>query len=1079
MDKYNLLKNVSEVMQNDTVTEYGYTDISENLGTVYTLDFSVISAADKCEGKFAAKVLQFKTVNDLKNLPENVLGYYVIEDSGIVRIKRAVKGAFAVCYSLSGEYINFTGAKAVLSLFGEIGDSIINADTVFVNNNIYPTDIVWSSTLKKAYEEKYHEDIRDKLALLFVEAKGSARFRNRYYSLLGEIVYSNFLCQLKGKAISSGTKLALNVFDVLTPYSQVLPSNSLLQYISVFDRLLLKADALNSVLLKIYGSASLQFGSEIIAEISGSHFVNDTLNELRNTVDKLFANGVKKIGIENIHRYAKFDVLAKKAEYLSNYINLSGAFLSQGTTVADTLVVYSNNTAFGIYNPQNRTEVEKFSAFINNCLSVLTQCGLSFHICDERILKDFISVTGNRIKLGQHQYSKLVLVGADNISFTTANVILDYAGKGGKIFTLGGKPRLIDGVISERMQRLGDSIVQIKLTDAATLKLNCEPRIKGEADVRTFRMPDGSFMYLLADVKGEAPTVTFNTYEDVLQTDLSTKSEYVLENKNRMGRITGKSVFSLNSGTSSVLRVVKSGTHAGKRKNAKYIGLDPIFDITNVTDNCLVINCCQWRTGRNKWQSAEPVTAVLRQLSYINKNYTAEFKFTFNIEQGAVPSVCKLAVKNAERFNITVNGNTADSAAVADISGIVREGENTVLVSAREFNLLLADNANILDNIRVLGNFGVKNNAEYSRENGIVTQNNFTITKLPESVNINEITQSGFWFFGGTIELSQTITVPEKEGMLYKFGFSDFKAQLAEVFVNGISAGCIGFAPFELPVSDLLYQGENTITVKLYSGVKNYNILNSVISKKLCFEEFGGKIYDRIMAYVKLSGVTKSYKNGDTTVNALNDITFGIERGEFVVISGPDGSGKTTIFNILAGTQKCDTGEVTVDDRVINELTVRERDIYRRDDVALILPENNLLSCLTVAENIELAAKISKEPLDTALALAAVGLSGHEKDFPSQLDNDACVRAAVARALAKNPKIILCDEPICRLDSNTGKAILSLLLNVCKNTGKTVIVITHNSAVSAIADRSIKIKDGAVIDNSVNTNPVSPERIEL
>lgn len=1079
MEKYNLLKNVSEGLQGGAAPEYGYAVLGETVGKPYTLNLSVISSVDKCDGKFAAKALQIKTVSDVKRLPENVLGYYVLEEGNIVRIKRPVKGAFAVCFDFLLDYINFTGAKAVSSLFNEIGEDIATADTVFVSNDIYPSGVIWSSTLRKAYEEKYHEDMREKLALLFVDAKGSARFRNRYYSLLCEIVYNNFLCPLKAKALISGTKLALNVFDLLFPDSQVLPSNSLLQYVAAFDKLFLKADQSDSALLKVYSGLSLQFGSDIIAEISGAQFVNATLNELKNTVDKMFACGVKKIGIENIEKYAKFDVLAKKAEYLADYINLSGAFLSEGTVIADTLVVYSNNTAYGISNPQNRTEAEKFSAFVNNSVAALTQCSLAFHMCDERLLKEFTGVAGGRIKIGQHSYTKIVLAGADNISFSTANILFDYAAKGGKIYALGGKPRLIDGVISERMQKLAESITQVKLTDAASFKLSCEPRIKGEADVRTLKLPDGSFMYLLADINGENPTITFNTYEDVLQTDLITKSEYALENKNRMGRITGKSVFALES-TSAVLRVVKSGSYSAKRKNAKYIGVEPVFDITGISDNCLVINRCQWRTGRNKWQSADPVVAVLRQLSYINKNYSAEFKFTFNVEAGAVPSVCRIVIKNADSFNITVNGVAVNPAQDNDISSIVREGENTVLIKAGEFNRLLENNPAVLDNVRVLGNFGVKNNAEIKyTEEGIITENNFVIAALPEQVNINEITQSGFWFFGGTIELSQTITVPEKESVVYKFGFTDFQAQLAEVFVNDISAGVIGFAPFEIPISELLYQGENKITVKLYSGLKNYNILNGSMANKLCFSRLGGKVYDRVMSYVKFSGVTKTYKSGNTVVTALNDATFGIERGEFVVISGPDGAGKTTLFNLLAATDRCESGVIAVDETVVSELTSRGRDNYRRDDVALICAEGNLLSGFTVAENIELAAKIAAEPLDLGLSLAAVGLTGQDKAMPAQLDTDAALRAAVARALAKNPKIILCDEPVAHLDTAGAKAILHLLYNVCKSTGKTVIVITHNSAVCSMADRIIKLRDGSVTENIINENPVSAERIEL
>ena len=230
--------------------------------------------------------------------------------------------------------------------------------------------------------------------------------------------------------------------------------------------------------------------------------------------------------------------------------------------------------------------------------------------------------------------------------------------------------------------------------------------------------------------------------------------------------------------------------------------------------------------------------------------------------------------------------------------------------------------------------------------------------------------------------------------------------------------------------------------------------------------------------FVKLVDVTKTYKMGEVEIHAVDGISFNVEKGEFVVIVGPSGAGKTTVLNILGGMDRATSGQIWIDGTDIGKYTNRQLTGYRREDIGFVFQFYNLVPNLTALENVELALQICKNPLDANQVLEEVGLGDRLGNFPSQLSGGEQQRVSIARALAKNPKLLLCDEPTGALDYNTGKAILKLLQDMCRERGMTVIVITHNSAIAPMADRVIKIKNGKVSDMTLNPSPVSVETIE-
>lgn len=230
--------------------------------------------------------------------------------------------------------------------------------------------------------------------------------------------------------------------------------------------------------------------------------------------------------------------------------------------------------------------------------------------------------------------------------------------------------------------------------------------------------------------------------------------------------------------------------------------------------------------------------------------------------------------------------------------------------------------------------------------------------------------------------------------------------------------------------------------------------------------------------FVKLENITKIYKMGEVEIRAVDGIDFAIEKGEFVIIVGPSGAGKTTVLNILGGMDTATGGKITVDGADITSCNARQLTSYRRNDIGFVFQFYNLVPNLTALENVELALQICKNPLDAREVLEEVGLGDRLDNFPAQLSGGEQQRVSIARALAKNPKLLLCDEPTGALDYNTGKAILKLLQDMCRERGMTVIVITHNSALAPMADRLIRIKNGKVSGMEQNPNPVSIDQIE-
>ncbi|EGC82620.1 ABC transporter ATP-binding protein [Anaerococcus prevotii] len=232
------------------------------------------------------------------------------------------------------------------------------------------------------------------------------------------------------------------------------------------------------------------------------------------------------------------------------------------------------------------------------------------------------------------------------------------------------------------------------------------------------------------------------------------------------------------------------------------------------------------------------------------------------------------------------------------------------------------------------------------------------------------------------------------------------------------------------------------------------------------------------MAYIQLNNLRKEFKSGNTTIVANDDINFSLEKGRLLIIVGASGAGKTTLLNLLGGMDKATSGDIIIDGKNIANFDDKSLTKYRRDDVGFVFQHYNLIPNLTAIENVEIASEISSNPLDPEETLKEVGLSHRLNNFPSQLSGGEQQRVAIARALAKNPKLLLCDEPTGALDYETGKNILKLLEKACHEMGATVVIITHNSLIKPMADQVIEIRDGKIVEDYINNNPLPVDEIE-
>ena len=1084
MEKYDFFKTLTKQMDAaENIAPDSFIAKSIRKEDSLIIDYSKTASMQKADNLYSAKVLRCRIATDLTRIPETVLGCYMVDDGNLIKLKKVVKGCYIVYYDILSDYINLTGKNAVQTFLEELIADTKPFRNVIVSNSIFPSQILWSKTIKREYEEKYHEPIADKLALLFVDAKGSTRFKSRYFTLLHDLVSQNFLSPLKNLTYANKAELCGEMNCVLSPISQVLPNVSLMAFAGGFDRIILRCPkelADSDFIKKNAGILTNINRQKTVATISYSDFLSMSLDELKRLVDRLFANNIIRICIECPAEIS--GIAAEKYNQICAHIKRLASALYMGQRMCDIMFLYPALASFSEYTPIDTSRIVNYNATIEKELFKLCKNNIPFDVGFEQALGDKIVCEGAILSVGENIYSKLVLPSAATVSYNTANFLIEFASKGGRVYTLGEKPHLIDGVKSERIDKLQSIIRTLKDDELSSLRPAYIPVMSDySVDVRVSKLADASIMYFFANIRPteKNPTATIFTYDDIVNVDIINTAERAAILSNKTGKITGRNIVKMDyyeHGNSTFFRIVKNASYENLRQNHKLLPLDDVFKIRQVTKNTLRLTECEWRLGRGKWQAATPVYKAIETLTKKGKDTSAQFKFSFSVSMGFLTKAVALFCECGKFFDIAVNGNMVDfsNQSTVNITDYIKLGKNEILLTTLDSEALKTQ-SQILNNIYLSGDFALKNSEEYTYSDGkILTNGSFTLISQPDSINSYKLRENGYWFFDGSIELSQTLLLEKKEKGIYKIAFRKIWSVYAEVTVNGVYAGILAFAPYEIDVSDLIFEGENEICVKFHSLFKEGI---ETVGNQLCFEPFGGRLRDKEHSFINCEDVVKHYRDADREIALINGISFGIERGEFVVIAAPDGSGKTTLLNILAGNERYDAGRVKVDGDDLGEMNMVALNNYRKNAAAYILSGTNLIDTMTVLENITMAEdkKLIKDVLPI---LESVGVEALINKFPYELSVYDKQRVALARALSRDVKFILCDEPFGLLDYNAGNELLCLLKSVCKSTGKTIIIATNNFAVCFAADRVIKLKNGKISANTVNEKPAGPEGIE-
>ncbi len=1047
------------------------------------IDYDKASRMHKAQNLYAAKVLRFRVATDLSRLPENLLGCYMVTEGNLIRLKKPVKGCFLVYFDVLDDYINLTGKRAVENFLGELTDNNAVFKHVIVSNNIFPSQILWSNTIKRGFEEKYREPIIDKLALLFVDAKGSTRFKSRYFSLLQTLVSENFFAPLKNMTYANRAEFCGEMNCVLSPVSQVLPNVSLMALTHQFDRVILRCPkqlADSDFIKKNAGILTNINKQKTVATISYNDFLSMSLDEIKRLVDRFFANNINRICIENTEKLQGIEL--QKYNCIVDYIKKLASALFMGKRLCDVMFLYPSQAAMAAYTPIDTSRITEYNAKTEREISEMCRYNIPFDVGFEQALSDKIVCDGAILSVGEDTYSRLVLPSCSTVSYNTANFIIEFTEKGGRVYTLGEKPHLIDGVKSERIGKLQSVIRSFKDGDLTPLRPSGIPVVnEPNIDIRAINLRDAGMMFFLANIRPAAkcPVATFYTYDDLLNFDVVNSNERAALLQNKIGKITGRSVTELNyyeQGNSTFFRIVKKAVYENLRSNHKILPLDDTFTVKSVSDNTLILDSCAWRTERGRWHKPEKFADILASIKNKGKDAAFEFKFTLLVANGFLTDKVKLLFRGSEYFTFTVNGQVIDvNDSLADITDVIKSGENEIVLYTDNILSALKNDKNIASKLLLRGDFALKNSEDYTYIDGnIVTKNKFMLISRPDTINSYRLRENGYWFFGGTIELNQKIVLESKENVIYKIAFKNISAVYAEIEVNGAPAGILAFAPYEIDVSDLIFEGENDITVKFHA-------LSSLLPEEndgnLIFNFFGGRLRDKEHAFIGFDNVVKTYRDVNRTVNVLDGVSFGIERGEFVVIAAPDSAGKTTLLDILAGNTRYDGGRVKVDGEDLGEMNIISLNAYKKQNAAFIYADGNLVGSMTVYENISVTVPEDKRQ-SIVPTLESLGIDALQNKFPWQLSLKEKQCVALARALVRDVKFILCDEPFGKLDYQAANELFVTLRSVCKSTNKTIIIATNNFALTAAADRVITLKNGKISANTVNENPVLPERIE-
>lgn len=830
--------------------------------------------------KFRQKTMRWKTLAAGEATPDNLLGLYRVADGKVIRVDAADEGVLAVYFTVDPGYVDVLCKESTLCFIENTHQKYYERLKPYFDGRIKGfftdepqysrEDLPWSWDMQEAWREKYGTDIVDGLPLLFTEAEGAGEFRYRFFTLASELMVNNYLkpiydwCEAHNCALTGHMMLEDTMTVQIGAIGAAMPCYEFFQKPGI-DHL---CRVVNDPLLpKQLGSAAAQLGRPTITETFAGCGWDVSMNELKWIGQWQFVNGVTDM-CQHLEGYTLRGL--RKRDWpaslyiqqpwfdeayrpFNDYFTRLGAAISEGEDAAKVLLLHPIRSAYMVYMPHDRTASHACDANFIGTVQAFNDNHIPYHLGDETLMARHGEVTANGLRVGLCTYSTVAMPDVITLSETVFEQLLAFAKAGGTVLALGKLPTCINGRADARIEEL---LAFVKKATVADVKAICGGVVVAEngapcaavhANVR--RLADGAMRYYLVNLSaGEhVTTVTMPEICRVWQVDLLSGERTLLPTHVADGATTVDFTFATYG---DVILETAPATEATVLPPVKTVTL-PLAEkmALSTTDNGLTLDYCRWQVDGGEWQPAAPTLYVWRECVRVGHDCDVTMAFDFFVEDldgvktmalaAEMPQTCTFTV-NGQPYTFHDNGYYIDkSFRTSDIRPLLREGENTIEVSVRftqsehtyhlyahpnvhesEWNRLTVDTE--LESMYLVGDFGVYAPVErYGDYRTVKTGHTFKIGAKPTEAAVRNLTEQGLWFFAGKATVGQTINLKKEEGVRYEVRLSKMYAPAAHVIVNGKMVGELAFAPYVMDVTDALVDGDNTVEIRLFSGLRN------------------------------------------------------------------------------------------------------------------------------------------------------------------------------------------------------------------------------------------------------------------
>lgn len=827
-------------------------------------------AVPKKSVDFQQKGLETAWLNKGDELPENLLGLYKVGENGAESINTAENGCFAVYYTVNPYYIDTFNPAAIKCFINEthekyykrFGDRFGKSlkgfftDEPQYGNGATP----WSTLFPELFLKEYGYSIADKLPLLYFDLDGAEKFRSDFYNMAAKQFRTSFIKQMYDWCTEHNCRLTGHMMAEDTFGSQLDATGGVMACYEYFhepgiDWLGRKIST--PFIPKQLGSVARQLGRKTLTESFALCGWDVSLNELKWIMQWQMVNGVTSL-CPHLEGYSlrgerKRDYPASvfyqlpwfKEAYkpFAEFICKTGTLLDKGLEEAPILLIEPLQTAYIKHNPKNTEKINELQSRFENITNELSGNHMLYHYGDESIMEHFGSVKKNKLVIGKCEYSTVIMPYMQSLTENTLKLLTEFSENGGKLYFIGEMPSLVNGVKDERLKRLKAEKADLNAIKKEYGFANVTTDGKENKNIHyTKRVTDnGDRIYYLVNLSDEEQTVTVNTSEDnVYLYDVITEKATETD-----GKLTFAPYASFMLISSETVKPEKADD-----RETEYISINREFKVSESTVNALTLDFCRYRIDGGEWQPETAVIILQRKLLELKKPCKIELEFSFNAESGALTDNICLCAETPESFEILINGKPFEfkdggyyidkSIRKSNISEYVIQGKNTITLKGgfyqsedvyrvlftpgiheSEKNKLTYDTE--LESIYITGSFGVRAEDEisYGERKSIFAGSRFTLTEMPKTVDISKITESGFWFFSGAMELTGNISVNKKENTKYVLSLKKLNAPAARLDVNGEKAATLMFAPYSADITEYLKNGGNELKITLLSGNRN------------------------------------------------------------------------------------------------------------------------------------------------------------------------------------------------------------------------------------------------------------------